>query len=96
MIPHKLCQKQLRATEQLTTHFQLDKSFLCAGGEINRDSCSGDGGSPLVCPIEGTENKFYQAGIVSWGIGCGLEDVPGVYTNVAIFIDWINNEISVK
>ena len=96
MVPHKLCQKQLRATEQLTINFQLHSSFICAGGEINRDSCTGDGGSALVCPIEGVENKFYQAGIVSWGIGCGLKDVPGVYTNVANFIEWINNEMLLK
>lgn len=36
----------------------------------------GDGGSPLVCPIPGRYQQYYQAGIVAWGIGCGTE-VPG-------------------
>lgn len=53
----------------------------------------GDGGSPLVCPIEGRENQYEQAGIVSWGIGCGEVHVPGVYANVALFRDWIDEKM---
>lgn len=30
------------------------------------DACTGDGGSPLVCPIAG---RFYVVGLVAWGIG---------------------------
>lgn len=69
------CQDKLRKT-RLGAHFELNKSFICAGGERGKDTCTGDGGSPLVCPIPGTQNRFYQAGIVAWGIGCGNE-TPG-------------------
>ena len=34
---------------------------------------------------------FFQAGLVSAGIGCGLEGIPGIYSNVtsaSCFIDW--------
>lgn len=70
------CQKILRTTE-LGGKFRLHSSMLCAGGEAGQDTCKGDGGSPLICPISDTQNRYYQAGIVSWGVGCGQEQVPG-------------------
>jgi secreted trypsin-like serine protease len=42
----------------------------------------GDGGAPLVCPIQGHPGHFYQAGIVAWGLRCGDEGIPGVYVVV--------------
>ena len=34
-----------------------------------------------------------QAGIVSWGIGCGEEGTPAVYANVASAVCWVDNEV---
>ena len=34
-----------------------------------------------------------QAGIVSWGIGCGEEGVPAVYANVAHVVCWIDDKV---
>lgn len=53
----------------------------------------GDGGSPLVCPINGNPLRFAQAGIVAWGIGCGENQVPGVYANVAAARTWIDQKM---
>merc|ERR1712080_605168 len=69
------CQKKLRET-RLGRFFELDKSFMCAGGIKGVDTCKGDGGSPLSCKIQG-RNSWVQAGIVSWGIGCGEEILWG-------------------
>jgi len=59
--------------------------MLCAGEE-GKDSCQGDSGGPLIC-----KDGDVQCGVVSWGIGCADAGYPGVYAEVAIYIDWISN-----
>ncbi|XP_057334005.1 transmembrane protease serine 11B-like [Microplitis mediator] len=59
-------------------------SFLCAG-RAAKDSCSGDSGGPLMV----NDGRWTQVGIVSWGIGCGKGQFPGVYTRVTHFLPWI-------
>ena len=34
-----------------------------------------------------------QVGVVSWGIGCGNEDFPGVYSRVSSAYVWIRNKV---
>lgn len=75
VIPNFLCQMLFRNTV-LGKYFRLDSSFICAGGEYGKDTCKGDGGSPMVCKIQNTSNSYYQSGIVSWGIGCSERNIP--------------------
>uniref|UniRef100_A0A2S2QVM9 Phenoloxidase-activating factor 2 n=1 Tax=Sipha flava TaxID=143950 RepID=A0A2S2QVM9_9HEMI len=95
LVPNDVCQQRLRKT-RLGEHFRLHESFICAGGEKGRDVCHGDGGGPLVCAAkEDSYNgkKYIQVGIVSWGIGCGDENVPGVYSSVLANSQWINKKV---
>lgn len=92
IVPYEICSNVLRKT-RLGRHFILHESFLCAGGIQGKDTCKGDGGSPLVCPIKPGSDKYYLAGIVSWGIGCGENNVPGIYVNVAKYRNWIDKNI---
>ncbi|XP_011863971.1 PREDICTED: transmembrane protease serine 9-like isoform X2 [Vollenhovia emeryi] len=85
------CQTRLRGTK-LGQYFELHGSFICAGGEANRDTCRGDGGGPLVC--QATTGQFFQAGIVSWGIGCGASNVPAVYASVSQHRQWIDQQFA--
>lgn len=60
------CQNNLRKT-RLGRKFILDPSFVCAGGEDGVDLCKGDGGSPLVCEVDGAPGHYYLAGMSAWG-----------------------------
>lgn len=75
----------------------IDDRQICAGGEAGKDSCRGDSGGPLMDIIEPTRQQpqpaFYLMGLVSFGRQCGSVGVPGVYTNVNRFEDWILNHI---
>lgn len=93
IVPRDTCQERLRTT-RLGKHFELHSSFICAGGEEGKDTCKGDGGSPLVCPIPGHEGRYFQAGIVAWGVGCAEYLIPGVYANVAQFADWVDEQVA--
>ncbi|XP_019871299.1 proclotting enzyme-like [Aethina tumida] len=62
--------------------------MLCAG-QASKDSCSGDSGGPLMV----NSGKWTQVGVVSWGIGCGKGQYPGVYTRVEKFLPWITKNI---
>lgn len=66
------------------------RTMLCAGGK-DKDACQGDSGGPMVCTDD--NNKRCIAGIVSWGVGCATEGIPGVYTNVRHYNQWIMDNI---
>jgi len=92
IVAHSTCQSQLQ-TARLGSRFRLHESFLCAGGQVGQDACTGDGGGPLLCPLGGDQDRWIQVGVVSWGLGCG-STVPGVYADVQRLSPWIESEIT--
>ncbi|XP_073841369.1 serine protease nudel [Musca autumnalis] len=64
---------------------------ICAGDEEGgRDACQGDSGGPLFCRSVTSPKEWYLAGVVSHGNGCARPKEFGVYTRVALYLDWIN------
>ncbi|XP_011185400.1 trypsin 3A1 [Zeugodacus cucurbitae] len=78
-------QRACKAAYSRTVH--ITEGMLCAGAlGGGRDSCQGDSGGPLVGYAHG---RFVLVGVVSFGIGCGRPGLPGIYTRVAEYKDWI-------
>ncbi len=70
----------------------VDARVLCAGlPEGGRDSCQGDSGGPLMTQID--SDHWRQIGVVSVGLHCGEVKLPGVYTRVSAFGDWIRGVV---
>ncbi|CAG0898123.1 unnamed protein product, partial [Cyprideis torosa] len=84
---HGNCERVLK--QQFGPTYTLPNTSICAGQE-GSDACDGDGGGPLVCEKDG---HWYQMGIVSFGIGCGRRNIPGVYTRVDKYYSWIKQTI---
>lgn len=60
--------------------------MIIAGG---KDACQGDSGGPLLCQDADDRDRYFVAGIVSWGVKCANPKLPGVYANVPKYIPWI-------
>ncbi|XP_053392370.1 sushi, von Willebrand factor type A, EGF and pentraxin domain-containing protein 1-like [Mercenaria mercenaria] len=75
----------------IKSEMDLQRMFCAGDGKIGTDTCQGDSGGPLVCDMN---DRNTVIGITSWGRGCGRPDAPGVYTNVAAYVSWIKEQIS--
>ena len=72
-------------------YWNVNKGMICAGySNGGTDACDADSGGPLTCQTNG---KHVLHGVVSWGIGCGEVNQPGVYTNVKEYLPWIEETI---
>ena len=69
----------------------IPEGQICASyfGKGGKDSCGGDSGGPLVI-------KGRLAGIVSYGSDCGSSMFPGVYTEIAYYRKWIDDNAQIK
>lgn len=79
----------------------LSDSEFCAVSVTNSssDACKGDSGGPLICgPKNGSTNlkNLAQIGIISWGVGCANNDLPGVYGKIEEFLPWIEEHVNLK
>ncbi|XP_051023584.1 mastin-like [Acomys russatus] len=84
------CEQKYRTNSSLDSRTRIIKDdMLCAGRE-GHNSCQYDSGGPLVCKWN---CSWIQVGVVSWSIGCGLPEFPGVYTRVMKYVAWIHRYV---
>ncbi|XP_055108667.1 transmembrane protease serine 6 isoform X2 [Symphalangus syndactylus] len=85
LIPQDLCSEAYR--------YQVTPRMLCAGyRKGKKDACQGDSGGPLVC--KALSGRWFLAGLVSWGLGCGRPNYFGVYTRITGVISWIQQVVT--
>lgn len=69
-------------------------SQICYGDKFeSKDTCQGDSGGPIQIKNADIHCMYTIVGVTSFGSGCGYIGVPGVYTKVADYIDWIESVV---
>ncbi|XP_060650768.1 phenoloxidase-activating factor 3 [Drosophila nasuta] len=91
------------AYANLSENFQqpivITPNHLCAQGQPMNDVCRGDSGGPFMddgtSGILNSNGRYTLLGIVAFGPTlCGVSTIPGVYTAVSSFLNWIFDSIT--
>lgn len=83
VIDHKNCYNFYKNNK-----INIKEDQICAGvPEGGKDSCQGDSGGPLFVQRPGLTPVL--VGVVSFGIGCGRKDYPGVMSSVSYHYPWL-------
>uniref|UniRef100_A0A3Q2DVG0 Peptidase S1 domain-containing protein n=1 Tax=Cyprinodon variegatus TaxID=28743 RepID=A0A3Q2DVG0_CYPVA len=75
-------------------YIRITDNMICAGFQEGiKGPCFGDSGGPLVSK---QGDRWIQAGVVSFGVGCAEPKFPAVYARVSQYESWINSLISIN
>ncbi|EGI63809.1 Serine protease easter [Acromyrmex echinatior] len=91
LVDNKQCKEMYRPT------MQIWYKQLCVSGRKYVNFCLANSGDLLQAPgiYNNRSIRMIQYGVVSYGLNqCGTEGFPGVYTNVAYYMDWILNTLT--
>ncbi|KAG5675649.1 hypothetical protein PVAND_005536 [Polypedilum vanderplanki] len=92
-VPLTDCREKYATTGLSRIPDNLRQTQMCATG-INSagttiDACQGDSGGPIQIKELYKGEKYYTVvGVTSFGASCGSQ-IPGVYTRVSEYLDWI-------
>ena len=94
-VPLEECNEIWR-TETKSPDFEWLDTLVCAKGEKGlSDACLADSGGPLFQVIDDSvaeeDVKYETIGAVSFGDGACRSKVPGIYTRISKYLDWIED-----
>lgn len=82
---------RLKGVQECFPKVEHSAQFCAMGKRSEREICSADAGGGLTKNFYGFN---YLIGVIGKGREkCGSEDVPGVYTRVADYVDWIKDNM---
>lgn len=85
-VNQSVCQADIRSKG--VGNFTLTPSQICAQGLLGEDSCMGDSGGPLMYL---NRQHTVLIGITSFGTRQCDSSVPGVYTDISKYKNWISD-----
>jgi secreted trypsin-like serine protease len=69
----------------------VTENMIAAGlPQGGKDACQGDSGGPFLVK---SPQDFTLAGATSWGIGCARPGLPGIYTRLSRYGDWLSQHL---
>ncbi|XP_053202357.1 serine protease 27-like [Panonychus citri] len=89
VLDNEKCQNWYRSSGYL---FPIHDHLICAGYQKGgRDACHGDSGGPLLYKLA---DHWAVIGVVSTGVGCARPLLPGLYSRVSSYVDWIGRYLA--
>ncbi|XP_054729076.1 serine protease persephone-like [Anastrepha obliqua] len=88
LIPLPKCNAEFKNYIDRRLRHGIDETQLCALAP-GKDACWGNSGGPLQIIKEKAYNNYRVVGVVSFGGNC--RNLPGIYTSVAKFLDFIES-----
>ncbi|XP_017041612.2 serine protease snake [Drosophila ficusphila] len=90
----EVCKKLLvRQLEEFPQGFDTINQ-LCVGSAMARDTCDGDSGGPLLIYHLEYPCMYHVVAVTSAGLSCGTPGIPGIYTRVYPYLNWITRTMA--
>ncbi|XP_061229171.1 serine protease 33-like [Neopsephotus bourkii] len=65
--------------------------MVCAGGTAGKGACQADSGGPIQC--QGGSGRWFQAGVLSFAVGCARPGLPVLATALGAHARWLRRHL---